>query len=98
MATLGPGQAALFLGPAPDCRVEHTPHRNSLCLIVAIEEDRVGSQGHNVLCRAQDGTLGYARPDELRPIDDWDAGDREREHAPQEVAEPATAYRGSNFP
>ena len=39
MATLEPGQAALFIGPAPDCKVEHSPHRNSLCVILAIEAD-----------------------------------------------------------
>ena len=78
MATLGPGQAAIFLGPAPDCKVKHTDHRNSLCLIVAIEDNRQHADGHVVLCRAQDGTLGYARPDELRPIDDWGVGGKER--------------------
>ena len=87
MSTLGPGQAAIFLGPAPDCKVKHTDHRNSLCVIVAIEDQRAHADGHVVLCRAQDGTLGYARPDELRPIDDWGVEDRERE----ETREPQVA-------
>ncbi len=83
MATLGPGQAALFVGPAPDCKVEHTDHRNSLCVIIAIEPERGHQDGHTVLCRAQDGTLGYARPDELRPIDDWGVERTEREEVPE---------------
>lgn len=82
MATLGPGMPALFIGPAPDCRVEHSPHRNSLCVVVAIEEERAHHDGHTVLCRAQDGTVGYARPDELRPIDDWGADVVEHEEVP----------------
>ena len=82
MATLEPGKPALFLGPAEDCTVEHTPHRNSLCVVLAIEAERQSDQGHNVLCRAQDGTLGYARPDELRPIDDWGVDVEERQEAP----------------
>jgi hypothetical protein len=80
--TLEPGKPALFTGPAPGCTVEHTPHRNSLCVVVAIEEERQAQQGYNVLCRAQDGTVGYARPDELRPIDEGDTELREREEAP----------------
>lgn len=85
MATLGPGTPALFIGPAPDCRVEHSPHRNSLCVVVAIEEERAHHDGHTVLCRAQDGTVGYARPDELRPIDDWGGGVVEHEEVPATV-------------
>jgi hypothetical protein len=81
LATLEPGRAALFIGPAPGCTVEHTPHRNSLCIVMAIEEERAKHQGHTVLCKAQDGTLGYARPDELRPIEEWDVGAEEREEA-----------------
>ena len=83
MATLEPGKPALFVGPAPDCKVKHTDHRNSLCMIVAIEEGRQHADGHVVLCRAQDGTMGYARPDELRPIDDWGVEDHEREREPE---------------
>jgi gamma-glutamyl:cysteine ligase YbdK (ATP-grasp superfamily) len=59
--TLEPGKPALFTGPAPGCTVEHTPHRNSLCVVVAIEEERQAHQGHNVLCRAQDGTTAPGR-------------------------------------
>ncbi len=71
MSTLGPGMPAIFIGPAADCVVAHSPHRNSLCVVLAIEENRTHDDGHTVLCRAQDGTEGYARPDELRPLDDW---------------------------
>ena len=92
MATLGPGQAALFIGPAPDCKVEHSPHRNSLCLILAIEAERVGSEGHVILCRAQDGTEGYARADELRAIDDWGVDQEARKEEPAT----STAWRGPN--
>jgi len=94
MATLEPGQAALFIGPAPDCKVEHSPHRNSLCVILAIEAERVGSDGHVILCRAQDGTEGYARPDELRPIDDWGFDQKASEEMREEVPATATAWRG----
>jgi len=83
MATLGPGQPAIFVGPAADCKVRHTDHRNSLCVVVSIEEERASRDGHVVLCRAQDGTMGYARPDELRPIDDWGEGEREGERVPE---------------
>jgi hypothetical protein len=83
MATLGPGQAALFIGPAHDCKVEHTDHRNSLCVIVAIELDANHTDGHVVLCRAQDGTLGYARPDELKLIDDWGVDTVEHKEVPE---------------
>jgi len=86
MATLEPGQAALFIGPAPDCQVVHTDHRNSLCVIVAIEPERDYHDGHTVLCRAQDGTLGYARPDELRPFDDWGIQQAQREVLPEAVS------------
>lgn len=82
VATLEPGQTALFVGPAPDCTVEHTDHRNSLCVIVAIEPERAHHDGHTVLCRAQDGTIGYARPDELRPFDDWGVETTEHEKVP----------------
>jgi hypothetical protein len=83
MATLGPGVPALFIGPAPDCKVAHSPHRNSLCMVLAIEEERDRHDGHTVLCRAQDGTVGYARPDELRPLDDWGVDVREHEQVPE---------------
>lgn len=86
MATLGPGMAALFIGPAPDCTVAHSPHRNSLCVVLAIEDEREHHDGHTVLCRAQDGTVGYARPDELRPIDDWGVDVTEVEEVPAEPA------------
>jgi hypothetical protein len=83
MATLGPGMPALFIGPAADCQVEHSPHRNSLCMVLAIEDERAHHDGHTVLCRAQDGTVGYARPDELRPIDDWGVDSKESLHVPE---------------
>jgi len=57
-------------------------------LILAIEAERAGSDGHVVLCRAQDGTGGYARADEVRPIDDW-GQDRE---AHKEEAATSTAW------
>ena len=86
MATLEPGKPAMFIGPAPDCKVEHTDHRNSLCMVLAIEPEREQHDGHTVLCRAQDGTVGYARPDELRPIDDWGVHDTEKEKVPEPVS------------
>jgi hypothetical protein len=83
MATLGPGMPALFIGPAADCTVEHSPHRNSLCMVLALEDEAAHRDGHTVLCRAQDGTVGYARPDELRPIDEWGVDVEEREQVPE---------------
>lgn len=62
----------LFVGPSAACTVEHTPHRNSLAVVVSIEPGR--ENGHDVLCRAQEGFMGYARPDELRPLDDFGDG------------------------
>jgi hypothetical protein len=85
MATLEPGMAALFIGPAADCTVEHSPHRNSLCVVLAIEEEAAHHDGHTVLCRAQDGLVGYARPDELRPLDDWGEGEAKHEEVAAEA-------------
>jgi hypothetical protein len=85
MATLGPGMAAIFIGPAADCTVEHSPHRNSLCVVMAIEEEAAHHDGHTVLCRAQDGMVGYARPDELRPLDEWGVDVTEHQEIPAEA-------------
>jgi hypothetical protein len=52
-------------------------------MVLAIEEERDRHDGHTVLCRAQDGTVGYARPDELRPLDDWGVDVREHEQVPE---------------
>jgi hypothetical protein len=54
-------------------------------VVLAIEEEAAHHDGHTVLCRAQDGLVGYARPDELRPLDDWGEGEAKHEEVAAEA-------------
>jgi hypothetical protein len=90
MATLGPGTPVAYTGVSTEC-CEPQAHGNtpvgSLAVVTSIIPESEATCGHVVVVRTQEGHTATARPDEVKPLDDWGVSTRDG----SQVQEPASA-------
>ena len=90
MTTLGPGTPVAYTGVSPEC-CEPEAHGDTpigaLAVVTSIVPESEAVCGHVIVVLTQEGFTGSARPDEVKPLDDW--GDSTLEES--EVQEPASA-------
>ncbi len=94
MTTLGPGTPVAHIGVSPEC-CEPEAHGDTpigaLAVITGILPESEAVCGHVVAVRTQAGFEGTARPDEIRPLDDWGVSTREEAGKESQIEEPAPA-------